>query len=224
MEKVKRYTGKILVVDDEKVNVDFFQVMLSKLGFEVATAYDGEEALGKVNVFNPDIILLDLIMPKLSGFELTNILKNDEKTKHIPIIILTAVDDIKEKVDMLELGIEDYITKPFNFIEILARIRSILRSKRLKDEILRKEQRLKSIRKLEEQVGSFIEEIRTISGDLVEHSKKKRNLREVMAKIGENLDRSVGGFESQYQSYISENKEILNNNYNISTTDDACND
>ncbi|UCB46197.1 MAG: response regulator [Spirochaetota bacterium] len=224
MEKVKRYTGKILVVDDEKVNVDFFQVMLSRLGFEVATAYDGEEALGKVNVFNPDIILLDLIMPKLSGFELTNILKNDEKTKHIPIIILTAVDDIKEKVDMLELGIEDYITKPFNFIEILARIRSILRSKRLKDEILRNEQRLKSIRKLEEQVGSFIEEIRTISGDLVEHSKKKRNVREVMAKIGESLDRSVDGFESQYQSYISENKEILNNSYNIPATDDACND
>ncbi|MCK5570714.1 MAG: response regulator, partial [Spirochaetes bacterium] len=153
MEKVKQYTGKILVVDDEKVNVDFFQVMLSKLGFEVDTAYDGEEALKRIKVFNPDIILLDLIMPKLSGFELTNILKKDEKTKHIPIIILTAIDDIKEKVDMLELGIEDYITKPFNFIEILARIRSILRSKFLKDEILRKEQRLKSIRELEKQVG-----------------------------------------------------------------------
>jgi DNA-binding response OmpR family regulator len=224
MEKVKKYTGKILVVDDEKVNVDFFQVMLNKLGFEVATAYDGEEALGKVNVFKPDIILLDLIMPKLSGFELTTILKKDAKTKHIPIIILTAVDDIKEKVDMLELGIEDYITKPFNFIEILARIRSILRSKLLKDEILRNEQRLKNIRKLEKQVGSFIKEIKTISEELVENSKKKRNVREVMSRIGENLDKSVDGFESQYQIYISQDKEILNNGHNISTTDEVDND
>ena len=163
-------------------------------------------------------------MPKLSGFELTSILKKDEKTKNIPIIILTAVDDIKEKVDMLELGIEDYITKPFNFIEILARIRSILRSKLLKDEIVRNEQKLKNIRELEKQVGSFIEEIKTISEDLVENSKKKRNIREVMVRIGENLDKSVDGFESHYQAYISQNKAILDNEYNISTTNDADND
>jgi DNA-binding response OmpR family regulator len=221
MEKVKRYTGKILVVDDEKINVDFFEVMLGKLGFDVDTAYDGEEALKRVKVSEPDIILLDLLMPKLSGFELTKILKEDKETKHIPIIILTAIDDIKEKVDMLELGIEDYITKPFNFIEILARIRNILRAKYLKEEIVHKEQRLKSISALEKKVGSFIAEIKTISGELVECPRKQGNIKKMVARIGENLEKSIAGFETQYQSYISHNQEIHDKGYTISAFEDT---
>jgi CheY-like chemotaxis protein len=221
MEKVKRYTGKILVVDDEKINVDFFEVMLGKLGFDVETAYDGEEALKRVKVFEPDIILLDLLMPKLSGFELTKILKEDKETKHIPIIILTAIDDIKEKVDMLELGIDDYITKPFNFIEILARIRNILRAKFLKDEIIHKEQRLKSIRALEQNVGNFIAEIKIISAELVGCPRKQGNIKKMVARIGENLEKSIVGFETQYQSYISHNREINDKGYTFSAFEDT---
>ena len=126
------FKGKILVADDEKVNVEFFQVMLERLGFIVETAYNGEEVVKKVEIFSPDIILLDLLMPKMSGIEVTKILKSNPKTNNIPIIILTAIDDIKEKVDLFEIGVEDYITKPFNFIEILARIRGILKTKRFK--------------------------------------------------------------------------------------------
>lgn len=157
MSKLIDVSGKILVADDEKTNADFFQVMLTKLGFRVEVAYDGEETLQKVHKFLPDIILLDLLMPKLSGYHVIEILKNDEETKHIPIIVLTAVNDIKNKVDMIELGIEDYITKPFNFVEILARIRSNLRSKFLKEEISKKEQKLHAVEKLEESVKDFLE-------------------------------------------------------------------
>lgn len=127
--------GRILVADDERVNVDFFKVMLSKIGFEVETAMDGQEVLQKVDAFAPDLILLDLLMPKMSGFQVAETLKKNDRTRDIPIVVLSAVNDIKEKVDLLGLGIEDYITKPFNFIEIIARIRNILRSKVLKNEI-----------------------------------------------------------------------------------------
>ena len=109
MKKLMDVYGKILIADDEKINVEFFQVMLTKLGFDVEVAYDGEQVLEKVMEFTPDLILLDLLMPRLSGYKVVEIMKNDEKTKNIPIIVLTAVNDIKDKVVMIELGIEDYI-------------------------------------------------------------------------------------------------------------------
>ena len=209
MGKVQRYTGRVLVVDDEKVNVDFFQVMLSKLGFDVDTAYDGEEALQHVKKSKPDIILLDLIMPKLTGFELTKILKTDSETKDIPIIILTAIDDIREKVDMLELGIEDYITKPFNFIEILARIRSILRSKRLKDEVLKKEKRLRVIGGLQGRVEQFLTDVKQYTLDLEDSC--KRRMVEQVEEVAGNLLLRVKHFESEFRSFIAESDDIEDN-------------
>jgi CheY-like chemotaxis protein len=105
--------------------------MLSKLGFIVEKAGDGMEALEKVKRFFPDLILLDNIMPKMSGWELTKILKKDPKFQEIPIIMLSALDDVKDKVEGFELGVDDYITKPFNFSEVLARIRVVLRNREL---------------------------------------------------------------------------------------------
>jgi DNA-binding response OmpR family regulator len=119
---------KILIVDDEKINLDFFEVMLSKLGFEIEKAADGVEALEKVKAFSPDLILLDNIMPRMTGWEVTRILKGDTAYQDIPIIMLSAMDDVRDKVEGLEMGVEDYITKPFNFNEVLARIRAVLRT------------------------------------------------------------------------------------------------
>jgi DNA-binding response OmpR family regulator len=219
MEKVPRYTGKILVVDDEKVNVDFFQVMLSKLGFEVDIAYDGEEALGRLKISMPDLILLDLIMPKLSGFELTKILKEDDETKDIPIIILTAIDDIREKVDMLELGIEDYITKPFNFIEILARIRSILRSKRLKEEVRRQERTIRVTKQLEGRMEEFLADMKKYTQDL--KAACKRKMEEQVEKIAGELTRGVKTFESDFNSFIAESDRMEKNKPGISSHKDG---
>lgn len=133
---------KILIVDDETINLDFFDVMLSKLGFAVEKANDGKEALEKVKRFFPDLILLDNIMPNMSGWEVTKILKNDPKYREIPIVMFSALDDVKDKVEGYELGVDDYITKPFNFSEVLARIRAVLRNRELYAQIVVRESRL----------------------------------------------------------------------------------
>ena len=133
---------KLLIVDDEKANVEFFQLMLSKLGFIVEEANDGVEALEKVKKFNPDLLLLDNIMPRMTGWEVTKILKADPKYKNIPIIMFSALDDVKDKVAGFELGIDDYITKPFNFSEVLARIKATLRNRALFAQIAVRESRL----------------------------------------------------------------------------------
>ena len=133
---------KILIVDDEELNLDFFQLMLSKLGFIVEKAKDGVEAFDKVKRFLPDLVLLDNIMPRMSGWEFTKILKNDPKYQGIPIIMFSALDDVKDKIEGFELGIEDYITKPFNFSEVLARIRVVLRNRELFNQISMRETRL----------------------------------------------------------------------------------
>ena len=133
---------KILIVDDEEINLDFFDVMLSKLGFSVDKAKDGVEAMEKTKKFFPDLILLDNIMPRMSGWEFTKLLKSDPKYKDIPIIMFSALDDVKDKVTSFELGIDDYITKPFNFSEVLARIRAALRNSELYAQIVVREFRL----------------------------------------------------------------------------------
>ena len=133
---------KILIVDDEKINLDFFEVMLSKLGFIVEEANDGVEALEKVKKFFPDLIILDNVMPKMSGWEVTKNLKNDPKYRGIPIIMFSALNDVKDKVAGFELGVDDYITKPFNFSEVLARINATLRNRELLAQIAVRESRL----------------------------------------------------------------------------------
>jgi len=134
--------NKILIVDDDPVNLDFFQLMLSKLGFTVGEATDGLDALEKLKDFYPDIILLDNIMPKMSGWELTKTLKEDPRYRDIPIIMFSALDDVKDKVAGFDLGVDDYITKPFNFSEVLARIKAILRTRELFTQIAMRESRL----------------------------------------------------------------------------------
>jgi len=134
--------NKILVIDSDTVNREFFQVMLVKLGFAVEEAGDGQEALGKLKKFRPDLILMDNIMPRMSGFELTKNLKDDPKYRNIPIIMFSALDDVKNKVAGFELGIDDYITKPFNFSEVLARIKAVLRNRELFSQIAVRETRL----------------------------------------------------------------------------------
>ncbi|AEF82720.1 response regulator transcription factor [Leadbettera azotonutricia] len=133
---------KILVVDDETINLDFFELMLSKLGFIVEKAKDGVEGLEKVKRFLPDLVLLDNIMPRMSGWELTKLIKGDPKYKEIPIIMLSALDDVKDKVEGFEMGVDDYITKPFNFSEVLARIKAVLRNRELFGQIVARESRL----------------------------------------------------------------------------------
>ena len=133
---------KILIADDETINLDFFEVMLSKLGFVVEKCDDGAEVVDKVKKFLPDLIILDNIMPGMTGREIAKIIKNDPNLKNISIIMLSALDDVKDKVAGFEAGADDYITKPFNFTEVLARINAVLRNRALFDQIKMREARL----------------------------------------------------------------------------------
>jgi DNA-binding response OmpR family regulator len=151
---------KILIVDDERINLEFFELMLEKLGFVVEEAVDGVEALDKVKKFHPDLILLDNIMPKMSGWEVTKTLKADPKYREIPIIMFSALDDVKDKVAGFELGVDDYITKPFNFSEVLARIKAALRNRELFAQIVVRESRLSLAeelnRDMKKNLGDFV--------------------------------------------------------------------
>ncbi|HNY22811.1 MAG TPA: response regulator [Treponemataceae bacterium] len=151
---------KILIVDDEQINVEFFDLMLSKLGFVVEKASNGRECLEKVKEFAPDLIMLDNIMPKMSGWEVTRILKNDPEYaewRNIPIVMFSAMDDVKDKIEGFELGVDDYITKPFNFSEVLARIRSVLRNHELIEQLKKRESRIALQEQLNDKLLAYVE-------------------------------------------------------------------
>lgn len=153
---------RILIADDEPINRDFFDVMLTNLGFEVVLAEDGEKALRKITSENPDLIIMDSILPKMSGWKLTRLLKTDESCKDyrdIPIIMFSALDNVKDKIEGLELGVEDYITKPFNFSEVLARIRAVLRHRELSLQVARQRERLRLAKTLNHSYGTFLTDL-----------------------------------------------------------------
>lgn len=119
--------GKILIVDDEKNIVEAVKYNLDKEGFRTVVAYDGAKALEAARRELPDLILLDLMLPEMDGLEVCRILKRDDKTRHIPVIMVTGKSAETDKVLGLELGADDYVTKPFSPRELLARVRGILR-------------------------------------------------------------------------------------------------
>lgn len=118
---------KILIVDDEKDIVKLLDYNLKKEGYQTISAYNGNEALEKTYSQKPDLIILDLMLPDLDGFEVCKILKTQQQTSFIPIIILTAKSQEIDKILGLELGADDYITKPFSVREVIARIKAIFR-------------------------------------------------------------------------------------------------
>lgn len=120
---------KILVVDDSEFIVELIDRTLSECGYLISKAYDGEEALYQVAVDEPDLIILDVMMPKMSGLEVCRKLKSNKKTMLIPVVLLTAKNFVEDKITGLETGADDYITKPFNTKELQARIQGLINKK-----------------------------------------------------------------------------------------------
>ena len=118
---------KILVVDDEKDIVDLVAYNLEKEGFSVIRAYDGEKALDLAKTQGPDLVILDLMLPRIQGMEVCKRLRNSDRTTSLPIIMLSAKGEEIDKVLGLEIGADDYITKPFSVRELLARVKAVLR-------------------------------------------------------------------------------------------------
>ncbi|HPM78936.1 MAG TPA: diguanylate cyclase [bacterium] len=126
---------RILVVDDNPDNVDLLTQYLSGLDYEVIPAYDGQEALLSVEREDVDLILLDVMLPGMSGFEVCRRLKAHEGTDFIPIVLVTVRDDTRSKLEGFAAGADDYITKPFDIEELSARVKSLLRIKMLQDQL-----------------------------------------------------------------------------------------
>lgn len=125
--------AKILVVDDEEKNVKLMEAMLLPRGYEIVKAYNGEEALEKVEAEAPDLILLDVMMPVMNGFDVCRRLKDHSETQLIPVVIMTALGEVSDRIKGIEAGADDFLTKPINRDELLARIQTSLRLKRTID-------------------------------------------------------------------------------------------
>jgi two-component system cell cycle response regulator len=129
------YRKRILIVDDEPVNIKVLEAKLPSNEYEVISALSGKEALAKVAYTLPEVILLDIMMPEMDGYEVTRRLKADPKTCHIPIIVITALTDTKDKLQAIDAGAEEFISKPVNTTELIARIKSMLRLRHYREQL-----------------------------------------------------------------------------------------
>lgn len=127
--------GRILVVDDQRANVEILAKVLQARGYEVLTAADGETALRQVAASNPDLIVSDILMPDMSGYELCRRLRADPSTTLLPVILVTSLDPQAERLHGIEAGADDFLSKPVNWDELAARVKSLLRIKGLQDEV-----------------------------------------------------------------------------------------
>ncbi|GIX48584.1 MAG: hypothetical protein KatS3mg131_2795 [Candidatus Tectimicrobiota bacterium] len=136
--------SRILIVDDEPFAVDYLTQVLEELGYETIRAANGQEALDQVASRVPDLILLDIMMPVLDGFSVCRILKGHDETRLIPIIIMTALDAVEDRVEGIKAGADDFLTKPVHEEELLARIETALKLKHTVDRKLGELHRLKA--------------------------------------------------------------------------------
>ena len=154
---------RILVVDDNEANRDILMTRLGAHGYELAQAADGEEALAKAKSLHPDLILLDVMMPKIDGVEVCRQLKSDPAMPFTPIVLVTAKSDTKDIVTGLEAGADEYLTKPIDQPALVARVKSMLRIKELQDEVqLQAAQLAEWNRSLEARVAAQLAEIERV--------------------------------------------------------------
>ena len=155
---------KILVVDDDPRNVRLLAHLLATKGYEVVTATSGPEALERVETDRPDLVLLDVVMPGMSGYEVCKKIREDLATGVLPVVMVTALDPAQERLKGLEAGADDFLTKPINQLELLARVRSLLRIKELYDTVETQAAQLAEWNKtLEERVAEQLGELERVS-------------------------------------------------------------
>ena len=157
------YVGTVLIVDDERVARDLIEGFLYPEGYNLVFANSGVEVLTHIETINPDVILLDVMMPIVDGFEVCRRLKADERWQHIPIILVTAKAALQDIVHGLDTGADEYLTKPVEHAALVARVRANLRAKALHDEVQAQKAELAAWnRTLEQRVAEQVEEIERV--------------------------------------------------------------
>jgi DNA-binding response OmpR family regulator len=126
---------KILIVDDEQVNLELVCALIAEEGYETSTALDGEMAYQMVQNEHPDLVMMDVVMPKMNGIETCRKIKTNPMTYSTPVVIITALNSVDDKVKAIKAGANDFITKPFDRLELSARLKSLLRLKAIHDRL-----------------------------------------------------------------------------------------
>jgi DNA-binding response OmpR family regulator len=195
-----RLKKKILIVDDSEYNVELISSHLVSEGYDVDVAYDGETGLKKINENPPDLVLLDVMMPSVDGYEVCRRLKNNDKTRFIPVILITALSNPDDKVKGFEAGADDFLVKPLNSIEMLARIKNLLRAR----EIAEKQ------RQREQYEADLARELALRDVRLEEEAKRKQFYKDVVSSVTNGklqlLERSEIGSLKQEEQKLAELK------------------
>ena len=172
---------RILAVDDNKQNLDLLQKALTSAKYEVITAADGPTALSLIESASSDLVLLDVMMPGMSGYEVCERIRANEATRLLPVVMLTALSDKGDRIRGIEAGADDFLTKPFNKEELLTRVKSLLRIKTLHDDIETKSRLLRTL------FGRYVSEVvaAEIVADPGRHLKLGGEKREVTVLFGD---------------------------------------
>jgi two-component system, cell cycle response regulator len=204
MELILDSRQKILIVDDEPFNVDYLEQELEESGCAILTANNGREALDKIAVEHLDLILLDIMMPVMDGFEVLSQLKADSTRRDIPVIIVSAANDLKSVVKGIEQGAEDYLPKPFEPVLLHARVFSSLQKKRFRD------QELDYLRRVDQltAAAAAVDEDRFESSFLDEPAKRNDPLGQ-LARVFQKMAREVRLREQKLRQQVIELKIAL---------------
>jgi len=186
--------AKILIVDDENGNLRLMEASLRLLGYQVILARDGEEALAKVKETPPNVILLDTLMPKMDGFEVAKQLKGDEATKTIPVIMMTALSEVEDRLKALEAGVDDFLSTPVDETELQTRVNSLLKVKAYNDHLSNYPKEMEAeVAKRTQDLTKALEKIKTASLDTVYR----------LARAAEYKDEDTGAHVERMSHYSS---------------------
>ncbi|MGA9381903.1 MAG: response regulator, partial [Phormidium sp.] len=192
----------IMIVDDTPDNIRFLSTLLQEQGYSVRKAINGKMALTAIRTVLPDLVLLDINMPMMNGYQVCQELKNDEKTKTIPIIFISALDDVTDKVKAFHLGCADYITKPFQIEEVLARIQHQLIIKNLQNQL----------RSQNDQLQKTLAELKNAQAQIIQ-KEKMFSLSQLAAGMAHEVNNSIGFIAGNIEfarQYVQDLMELIN--------------
>lgn len=185
---------KVLVIDDEEMIRDMISDMLTPMGYDVIHACDGEDGVRKVQECSPDVVLLDVTMPKLDGFGVLQFIKQTEDTKMIPVVMITALNELKVRVKAIDIGVDDFLSKPMDIMELRARVKSLIKVKAYNDHMKNYQKELEiEVAKRTEEVQIAYKEAKNAAYETVH----------ILSRAAEYRDEDTGAHLLRVSNYTS---------------------